>query len=162
MIFVLYLKCYYLNINAMPINKEAMVDNLSMNRKHFLTTVGKICAGSCVCAAMGGFNSLMAQDSTKSDSTQKPAEKPRSEVRMEFATKWIRRFMTVLDENLDEEVNMYGEMWKNGSTLTILVTHQIHHRGQLTVLMRQAGLKVPGFYGPAREEWTAYGMPAQK
>ena len=26
------------------------------------------------------------------------------------------------------------------------------------VLMRQAGLKVPGVYGPAREEWTAYGM----
>ncbi len=66
------------------------------------------------------------------------------------------------DENLDEEINMYGEMWKNGSTLTILVTHQIHHRGQLTVLMRQAGLKVLGIYGPAREEWTAYGMPAQK
>jgi hypothetical protein len=29
----------------------------------------------------------------------------------------------------------------------------------MTVLMRQAGLKVPGVYGPAREEWAAYGMP---
>jgi len=26
--------------------------------------------------------------------------------------------------------------------------------------LRQAGLKVPGVYGPAREEWTAYGMQA--
>jgi hypothetical protein len=26
-------------------------------------------------------------------------------------------------------------------------------------LMRQAGLKVPGVYGPAREEWSLWGMP---
>jgi hypothetical protein len=24
--------------------------------------------------------------------------------------------------------------------------------------LRQAGLQVPGVYGPSREEWTAYGM----
>jgi uncharacterized damage-inducible protein DinB len=41
------------------------------------------------------------------------------------------------------------------------MSHEIHHRGQMTVLMRQAGLKVPGVYGPSREEWTAYGMPPQ-
>jgi uncharacterized damage-inducible protein DinB len=28
-------------------------------------------------------------------------------------------------------------------------------RGQLTVLMRQADLKVPGVYGPSKEEWEA-------
>jgi hypothetical protein len=26
------------------------------------------------------------------------------------------------------------------------------------VLMRQAGVRVPGVYGPAREEWPEYGM----
>jgi uncharacterized damage-inducible protein DinB len=46
--------------------------------------------------------------------------------------------------------------------LQALISHEIHHRGQMTVLMRQAGLKVPGIYGPAREEWAAYGMPAQE
>jgi len=30
----------------------------------------------------------------------------------------------------------------------------------MTVLMRQAGLVVPGVYGPAREEWGQYNMPA--
>jgi predicted hydrocarbon binding protein len=79
------------------------MDNLSIDRKHFLTTVGKICAGSCICAAMGGFNTLMAQDSTKADKSDSQAPKPRSEVRMEFATKWVRRFMNVLDTTLDEE-----------------------------------------------------------
>ena len=53
----------------------------------------------------------------------------------------------------------YGETWTGAMALFVLVTHQAHHRGQMTVLMRQAGLKVPGIYGPSKEEWTAYGMP---
>jgi uncharacterized damage-inducible protein DinB len=36
-----------------------------------------------------------------------------------------------------------------------LVRHLIHHRGQLIVLMREAGLIVPGVYGPSREETAA-------
>jgi uncharacterized damage-inducible protein DinB len=62
------------------------------------------------------------------------------------------------DEDLKKEANMYGEVWKNGYTLFILVTHQAHHRGQMTVLMRQAGLKVIGVYGPAKEEWLQMNM----
>ncbi len=62
------------------------------------------------------------------------------------------------DETLTVVNDMYGEQWANGLTLAILVSHQIHHRGQLTVLMRQAGLKVPGIYGPSREEWASFGM----
>ena len=64
------------------------------------------------------------------------------------------------DETLQVQDDMYGERWKRGLTLTALVNHQTHHRGQMTVLMRQAGLKVPGVYGPAREEWAALGTPA--
>jgi len=62
------------------------------------------------------------------------------------------------DATLEVEDEMYGERWPRGSTLQALVVHQAHHRGQMTVLMRQAGLKVPGVYGPSLEEWTAYGM----
>jgi uncharacterized damage-inducible protein DinB len=62
------------------------------------------------------------------------------------------------DATLDIEDEMYGEKWKRGITLMSLLVHQVHHRGQITVLMRQAGLNVPGIYGPAREEWAAYGM----
>lgn len=62
------------------------------------------------------------------------------------------------DATLDVEDDMYGERWGRGTTLQALIVHQAHHRGQMTVLMRQAGLKVPGTYGPAREEWTAFGM----
>lgn len=63
------------------------------------------------------------------------------------------------DESLEVEDNLYGEMWKRGLTLNILLKHEIHHRGQLTVLMREAGLKVPGVYGPSKEEWGNFGAP---
>lgn len=65
------------------------------------------------------------------------------------------------DEMLAEKVPMYGEEWERGRVLSSLIRHQTHHRGQITVLMRQAGLKVPGVYGPAREGWAAMGMPPQ-
>ena len=70
----------------------------------------------------------------------------------ELKSKWT-------DASLEESDEMYGQMWKRGFTLTALIAHQTHHRGQMTVLMRQAGLKVPGVYGPAREEWSQWGMP---
>jgi uncharacterized damage-inducible protein DinB len=64
------------------------------------------------------------------------------------------------DANLLEEVQMYGMTWTRGYALLAMVKHQAHHRGQMTVLMRQAGLLVPGAYGPAKEEWAAMGMAA--
>lgn len=62
------------------------------------------------------------------------------------------------DGSLAVKDDMYGEMWPRGRTLMSLILHQVHHRGQMTVLMRQAGLEIPGLYGPARQEWEAYGM----
>ena len=64
--------------------------------------------------------------------------------------------------SIEDEITGQGDMWSRGKTLGALVTHQIHHRAQLTVVMRLAGLKVPGVYGPAKEEWAAYGMEAQE
>jgi len=63
------------------------------------------------------------------------------------------------DETLQTEDNMYGMIWKRGLTLQVLGDHEIHHRGQITVLMRQAGLKVPGVFGPSKEEWSKYNAP---
>src|SRR3989339_1232188 len=66
------------------------------------------------------------------------------------------------DEMLNDDINMYGQVWKRASVLSSLIAHQAHHRGQMTVLMRQAGLKVPGVYGPSKEEWAKFGMPTQE
>lgn len=64
------------------------------------------------------------------------------------------------DENLIVMSDMYGDQWPNGLTLDILVKHEIHHRGQMTVLIRQAGLRAPELYGPTKEQWAEYGAPA--
>lgn len=66
------------------------------------------------------------------------------------------------DEMLNDELDMYGQKWVRHNVLDGLIKHEIHHRGQMTVLMRQAGLKVPGVYGPSKEEWESYGMPTMK
>jgi uncharacterized damage-inducible protein DinB len=64
------------------------------------------------------------------------------------------------NEVLDETVNFFGREMRIGMVLQFLIQHQIHHRGQMTVLMRQAGLSVPGIYGPSKEEWEQMGMEA--
>ena len=66
------------------------------------------------------------------------------------------------DETLLQTDSMYGDTWARGVTLFALIAHQAHHRGQMTVLMRQAGLRVPGVYGPAKEDWAAMGAPAMQ
>ena len=63
------------------------------------------------------------------------------------------------DETLLIEDELYGETWSRGMTLFYLIAHQAHHRGQMSVLMRQGGLRLPGIYGPAKEEWAAIGLP---
>jgi uncharacterized damage-inducible protein DinB len=55
-----------------------------------------------------------------------------------------------------------GKCGKEEQRLGFIVSHQIHHRAQLTVVMRLNGLNVPGVYGPSKEEWTSYGIPAQE
>ena len=78
-----------------------------------------------------------------------------AELIKEVETNWT-------DAMLSDILDMYGEKWARALVLQILIRHEIHHRAQLTVLMRQAGLKVPGLYGPAKEEWESYGMPPAK
>lgn len=55
------------------------------------------------------------------------------------------------DEALLEEVNGFGGPVARGKLLRALIDHQTHHRGQMTVLLRQAGLTVPPIMGPTKE-----------
>lgn len=66
------------------------------------------------------------------------------------------------DQTLEELIPFLGKEIPNGSLLMFLIQHQSHHRGQMTVLMRQAGLTVPGIYGPSKEEWVDFGMEPPK
>ncbi|MBC8450983.1 DinB family protein [bacterium] len=62
------------------------------------------------------------------------------------------------DDSLNQTDELYGQEWTRGFTLGVLLQHEIHHRAQMTVLLRQAGATVPGLFGPAKEEWEQYGM----
>jgi len=64
------------------------------------------------------------------------------------------------DATLAETRILYGQTWPNGRMLHLLIAHEIHHRGQLTVLMRQAGMRVPDLYGPVYEDWAERGLAA--
>lgn len=70
----------------------------------------------------------------------------------EIGSQWQDVTLGVTDE-------MYGETWTRSQTLRVLLFHMIHHRAQMTVLLRAGGAKAPGIYGPAKEEWATFGMP---
>ncbi|MGE7694418.1 DinB family protein [Lysinibacillus sp. NPDC094177] len=55
------------------------------------------------------------------------------------------------DEDLLEEVKGFTGPIARGALLRVMVDHQTHHRGQMMVLLRQAGLPVPGVLGPTKE-----------
>ncbi|MDY0396189.1 DinB family protein [Virgibacillus halophilus] len=56
------------------------------------------------------------------------------------------------DEKMAETVEAFGQQVPRGAILRKLIDHQTHHRGQITVLLRQAGLHVPGVMGPTKED----------
>ena len=63
------------------------------------------------------------------------------------------------DADLEITDTIFGYQWARGFTLDMIISHQAHHRGQITVLLRQAGIVFPGIYGPTKEEMA--GMQAQ-
>lgn len=48
--------------------------------------------------------------------------------------------------------NIDGKEWSRSKTLATLIFRLIHYRGQMTVLMQIAKLKVPQIYGLVKEE----------
>ncbi|MDQ3023497.1 MAG: DinB family protein [bacterium] len=60
------------------------------------------------------------------------------------------------DTDLNTVKQFFGMDWPLGVALTATIHHEIHHRGQLSVMMRQAGLTVPSIYGPNREETAEF------
>ncbi len=116
---------------------------------------------TCTLAEMGGHAGLVIDGPTEKTHPATPS------VAADIAAHYERSAASLLaavrltwtDAQLGEPIPMYGEQWPRGLMLAILLHHQTHHRGQMTVLMRQAGVPVPGMYGPSREEWEAMGVP---
>jgi uncharacterized damage-inducible protein DinB len=67
------------------------------------------------------------------------------------------------DAQLPDDVTMWGMQFTYGRALSGLNHHEIHHRGEMMTLLRLAGLRVPGIYGPTYEEMEEMkkAMPAE-
>ena len=100
------------------------------------------------------------------DAPQRGTEPPGSAVLIADAYEKAARSMSeqaaahLTDAQLPSEISYFGRTLPTARILDSLVRHQIHHRAQMTVLLRQAGLVPPGVYGPSREESAA--MRAKK
>ena len=62
------------------------------------------------------------------------------------------------DNSLTQFQKAFGREETNAQIFMGLIKHIVHHRGQLTILIRQAGLKPFGVYGPPKEDWVHLGM----
>lgn len=118
---------------------------------HITTSIGEMAQRTGLSVQAVNENSFPATVKEIVDAYKTASENLLNEIK----EKWT-------DETLQQEDDMYGEKWKRGTTLSVIINHQIHHRAQLTVLMRLLGLKVPGIYGPSKEEWKNFGMAAQE
>lgn len=116
---------------------------------HIVTTVSEMMAKTGLSIASVSPDAPVP---SKASEIQRAYAAAAGELLKQIKANWTDQTLTIEDE-------MYGEKWPRGKSARILIDHQTHHRGQLTVLMRQAGLKVPGVYGPSKEEWAGYGAP---
>lgn len=64
----------------------------------------------------------------------------------------LTKVSALSDEDLLTEVPGLQQPMPRGAVLRMMIDHQTHHRGQMTVLLRQAGLEVPGVMGPTKEQ----------
>jgi hypothetical protein len=87
--------------------------NTSIHRKDFIQSVCTIGACSCVGMLAGGLDKVSGQESTST----KPGDplETRAIKRMEFADIWVKRFIDVLDQTLDEGTRN-KLMMTNGAT----------------------------------------------
>ncbi|KOS68987.1 damage-inducible protein DinB [Lysinibacillus contaminans] len=76
------------------------------------------------------------------------------EAYQKVAVAYSEQVATYTDEQLLEDVPAFGGQMPRGKLLRILINHQTHHLGQMTVLLRQSGLKVPPVMGPTKEMQT--------
>ncbi len=68
----------------------------------------------------------------------------------------VARVRKLEDADLDRTMQFFtGPMTIRDLLWNVILFHQIHHRGQLSLLIRLAGSRPAGMYGPVREEMAA-------
>jgi uncharacterized damage-inducible protein DinB len=68
----------------------------------------------------------------------------------------VARVRRLTPADLDRELPFFGRQVPIREILwNMIISHGVHHRGQLALMCRLAGGQAPGMYGPNREEMAA-------
>jgi uncharacterized damage-inducible protein DinB len=68
----------------------------------------------------------------------------------------VARIRKLTPEDLDRTIQFFaGPMSIRDILWNAIISHGVHHRGQLSLMCRLAGGQAPGLYGPNREEMAA-------
>ncbi len=74
----------------------------------------------------------------------------------------VARIQKLKVEDLDRLLPFFGQSTPIRTILwEMIISHNVHHRGQLSLMCRLAGGQAPGLYGPNREEMAAMRAAAQ-
>ena len=114
-----------------------------------------------VAVVPGAIADLAGQSPFQLPGFNQPSPKSAAEIMPAFEQS-IAKARTVLQQMDDAEL---GKTWRaiNGDRevmaipvgallRTIMLNHWYHHRGQLSVYLRQVGAQVPSIYGPSADE----------
>lgn len=107
-----------------------------------------------ITTSVGGFGKLAGLnfDGPQFDSEQPATAKEIQEAYQQVFESTLKAYEESLtDENFKENGEFFGRQMPKNEFLYTFIIHQTHHRGQMTVLMRQADLRVPSIYGPSRD-----------
>ncbi|MFZ7942234.1 DinB family protein [Neobacillus sp. 19] len=140
---------------------QKVLDGLTDESLNQEVSPGLYSIGSVAWHITGSVYYFPSQIGVKFESPNLQKETPKSAAEISETYKTVSQRLTqafseqVTDAEMNNMVNLFGMDMPVQAVFRLLIQHQAHHRGQLTVLMRQAGLKVPGVYGPSKEEWEA-------
>jgi uncharacterized damage-inducible protein DinB len=142
--------------NSLKVMRALTDASLSRRSDPEANTLGKIAWHMVVMIGASG-SAAGLEVTAPQRGTEPPASASSIAEAFETAARTMREQASkkLTDGQLAADISLWGRTMTIAAAFQGLVRHLIHHRGQMTVLMREAGLIVPGVYGPSREEVAA-------
>lgn len=114
-----------------------------------------------IASVPGSVAALAVPDSMEAPNFRQPEAKTRQEV-LDTFSKSLESAKDTLSKMDDARLMSTWSLTKNGKVLmsiprigfirSILMNHNYHHRGQLSVYLRMLDVAVPSIYGPSADE----------
>jgi uncharacterized damage-inducible protein DinB len=114
-----------------------------------------------IASVPGSIAAAVAPDSMEAPTFTQPEAKSRQEV-LDTFSKSLESAKEALKKMDDARLTSMWSLTKNGKVLmsvprigfirSILMNHNYHHRGQLSVYLRMLDIPVPSIYGPSADE----------